>query len=207
MWDAHKTIWARCASSKLVDELVVSFAPFTPRSSQDTPVKTLLPPPHSTCISATHQQNQAASTSEFSSAREGGQKLSGSRRAPSQAPFNQTLRPESFERAGTHERLTDRASSITTFNPGEARPTPDQEDWQDNEVGPVGNTQPYMDMHEYRQGTPGYAPSTYPRQTTQSYGHNVISLQTSGPNQLRSTPELELALGLNGSQEYTGSYW
>lgn len=207
VWDAHKAIWGRSPSSKLVDELVVSFAPFTPRSSQDTPVKTLLPPPHSTTISTSHNHNHLTSTSDFSPSREGGQKSGENRRTVNQAPFTQTLRPESFERGSTHERLTDSGSSITAFTPGETRPTPEQDDWQDNGVVSVANAQSFMNMHDYRQGTPGYVPSTYPRQPSQSYGPAVISLQGSGQNQLRSTPDLELALGLNGPQEYTGSYW
>lgn len=206
VWDAHKAIWTRCTSAKLVEELVVSFAPFTPRSAQEAPAKTLLPPPPSTTTSTAHDRHSTSTTSPASH-KDTGRKAGEKHRNSNQIPFTQTLRPESFERTGSHDHLTDAASPLSTRTQGEPGPTPrvasveeqEQEEWQTN-----GEHRPYMNIQERASG---YVPLAYPARSSQSYGQNIVSLQDSGSMGLRDTPDIELALGLGSSQEYTGSYW
>jgi hypothetical protein len=185
VWDAHRARWSKCPSAKLVEELVVSFAPFTPRSAQEAPVKTLLPPPAA---------NSAASTSAH--AKDGGRKANDKSR--NQMPFTSTLKPEAFE---SHDQLRDTASPISVRTQGETTPTPvvasngeRAEEWQDSAVaGPS-----FIHLQEQS------VPLVY---QTQSYQQGPIQLQHTASMGLGSTPDLGVALGLGDSQEYTGSYW
>ncbi|KAF9450826.1 hypothetical protein P691DRAFT_809349 [Macrolepiota fuliginosa MF-IS2] len=197
VWDAHKTLWTRCPSAKVVEELVVSFAPFTPRSAQEAPAKTLLPPPPtSTASSATHDRHSVS--------KEGTRKSEKIRHSAPQISFAQTHRPESFDRTGSHDHLTDTGSPASVRAQGitpEVVAIEERDGWQD--CGPA-------DGH---QAGPHLEPAsesvrlTYPSHRAQPFEQNIVQLHTTDPVQLRDTADIEMALGLGGAQEYTGSYW
>ncbi|KAJ3575464.1 hypothetical protein NP233_g1081 [Leucocoprinus birnbaumii] len=189
VWDAHKARWTQSPSAKVVEELVVSFAPFTPRSTTEAPVKTLLPPPTASASASTNHDRNSGSTAAAALSKDSGRKTNDKlRHSANTTPFTQTLKSDSFEATGTHDQLRDTASP-------EAPPTSriaaleEGEDWRESVVaGPS-----YINIQE---------PSTssvqlvYPPQSYQQ-------LRSTG---LGNASELGLALGLE-DQEYTGSYW
>lgn len=209
VWDAHKAVWTRCPSAKVVEELVVSFAPFTPRSAQEAHVKTLLPPPAASATTSSTHDRHSTSTSVSTSGKDGARKSDERLRNPAnQIPFTQTLRPESFERTGSHDRLTDTASPVSVRTLGEAGPVSgieeQQDEWHDARAAGEHQARSYMSIPEPASDSVQLA---YPSHRSQPFEQDIVSLDNSSSVKLRDTPDIEMALGLGGSQEYTGSYW
>lgn len=197
IWDAHKARWTKCPSAKLVEELVVTFAPFTPRSTQEAPVKTLLPPPTAPASGSTnHDRHSTATTAQV---KEAGRKANDkSRHSTNAIPFTQTLKPESFERPDGQDQLRDTTSPLsaqveTASTPGITTIEDRGDGWQESAVaGP-----PYTNIQE---------PSSSSVQLvyqSQAYPQDTVQLGNAG---LGNTPDLGMALGME-DQEYTGSYW
>ncbi|KXN85631.1 Nitrogen assimilation transcription factor nirA [Leucoagaricus sp. SymC.cos] len=196
VWDAHKAIWTKCPSAKLVEELTISFAPFTPRSAQEAPVKTLLPL-SSAPASSSNDRHHPASTPSPMQGKEGGRRTNEKSKPLNQIPFTQTLKPESFDATGSNDQSRSTASPLSARTqedvaqmPGAAPMEEREEQWQ--------NSGAYVNLQN-----PGSS-LVYP---PQSFRRDAVQLHSTSSMRLDGTPDpLGVALGLD-DQGYTGSYW
>lgn len=211
IWDAHKAIWTRCPSAKLVEDLVVSFAPFTPRSAQDAPAKTLLPPPASSAATSTAHDRHPALPSASTSVQDSRGKLTEkSRNSTNSTPFSSTLGQEHFERPGSHD-LTD-ATPPPASTEGEVpsssgipRIEERQDNWHDNGSSNAHQTGSYLTM---QRPTSDSVQLAYPTHRSQPFEQEAVPVHSTNPAAgMRDRSDMEIALALGGSPEYTGSYW
>jgi len=185
VWDAHKARWTKnCRSAQMVEQLVVSFAPFTPRSSQEAPVKTLLPTLNTAASSSANHHRHSATTSAVAQDKDDAQKAN-------QIPFTQTQRPGSLETTDDHGQLRD-TPSRTQLGAGPLSgitlAEQQREEWQASAPTCITGPEPSSTI----------AQLAYP----QSYQQDTAHLPSIGLED-----GLGLALGLGDSREYTGSYW
>lgn len=210
IWDAHKAIWTRCPSAKLVEDLVVSFAPFTPRSAQDAPAKTLLPPPAASATTSTAHDRHPALPSVSTSVQDSKGKLSEKlRNSTNPIPFSSTLVQENFERTSSHD-LTD-ATPPAASTEGEAPSSSGipqieerQDNWHDNGPSNAHQTGSYMTMQRPASDSVQLA---FPTHRSQPFGQEVAPVHNTNQAGMRDRSDMEIALALGGSPEYTGSYW
>ena len=193
VWDAHKARWTKnCRSAQMVEQLVVSLAPFTPRSSQEAPVKTLLPTLNTAASGSVNHHRHSATTSAVAQDKDDAQKANGkSQSSANRIPFTQTQRPGSLETTDDHGQLRD-TSSRTQLGAGPLSgitlAEQQREEWQVSAPTCITGPEPSSTI----------AQLAYP----QSYQQDTAHLPSIGLED-----GLGLALGLGDSREYTGSYW
>jgi len=192
VWDAHKARWTRdCPSSQIVEQLVVSFAPFTPRSNQEASVKTLLPTLNTVSSGWAVPHRHSAAISAAAQDEEDVSNVNDKSQPCASQVVTQTLRPSSSETVDDHDKLEDAAMSTQPEAPSMSGIAPVEQQgqgWQDNALIYVPGLEPSSSIVQL----------AYP----QPYRQDAIQLPGVGLED-----GLGLALGLEDSQSYTGSYW
>lgn len=210
VWDAHKVLWTRCQSAKLVEDLVVSFAPFTPRSAQDAPAKTLLPPPTASATTSTAHDRHSAVPSLTTSAQDGKGKLHDkSRSSTNPLPFASTRGQENFERTSSHDLAdaTPPAPSTEGERPPSSGIPPIEErrdSWHGNSASNAHQNGSYLPMQRPASDSVQLA---YPPHRSQPFEQDAVPVRNTNSTGMGDRSDMEIALALGGSPEYTGSYW